>query len=155
MASLIFFEQKRHDGAIRTGIVRDDDLTLLGLFFEGPSDSEDDPLGAALVWYTEIRCRGDSLPIEPEEARAWFISRDKIFRLPLLDLATKVQVGWDSPFPITWKKFEGLDKGVDAEFVCSAINGLADPSISDLIKSFATDLEAKLKRLQPLETASL
>ena len=154
MRSLIFFEQKRHDGTIRTGIEADGDTTLLGLIIEGPSDREDDPLGSALLWYTEIRCRGENLPTEPEEARSWLISRADVFGPTLIKLAKQVKVGWDADFPISCKDFPTLDRGFEAEFVCSAIRKLSNPALSEVIERFASEFVSKLNRLEPLEISS-
>ncbi len=153
MVSLIFFEQKRHDGAIRTGIERNGNTALLGLFIEGPEDQEDDPLGGALEWYVEMRCEGDRLPTEPEVARAWFVKHAAIFRPHLLQIAETVEIGWDDPYPITWKHFDGMESDVAVEFVCSAIRRTSNQTVSQVIQTFARNFEGKLARLQPLETA--
>ena len=65
MPELTFFRQKRHDEGIRMGIELDGKSTLLVDFQPGLPELEYDPMGSALLWYVDIRCRGKDLPRDP------------------------------------------------------------------------------------------
>ena len=62
MPKLVFYRQKRYDGAIRTGLELDDD-PIAEHYEEG--SGERDP---ALLWFVDLRCKGPGIPGDPDDA---------------------------------------------------------------------------------------
>ena len=131
MHKLTFYHQKRRDGGLRTGVDLDDERVLER--FE-PGDLARD---SVLEWFVDIRCRGETLPSEPEEIREWFLSRSGPIQTALRQLADDCAAGIDKDWPL--KREIPSSDGVGMAIYCSAMRR---PSGRD-IASVITELEAK------------
>jgi hypothetical protein len=151
MTRLTFYKQRRRDGGVRSGIELDDETTLLWNFRDPEPGTEDDPLGSALDWYIDLRCQGESLPLHPEAARAWFLENAPAFREAALALAQEMSAGWNDFYPVRWGRFSRLPEGVTAELVCSAVRRVAERGLGRVIEEYAESLEQELRSLQARE----
>ncbi len=116
MASLIFYRQKRNDGAIRTGVELDGE-TIAERFEEG--GRERDP---ALLWFIDFRCEGQGIPDDPENATQWLLDHSKVIRDGIVRYAEQLKTGADPDFySLTWSEFQGLPENVSIVIACSAI----------------------------------
>jgi len=154
MHELTFYRQQRQDGGVRTGIELDNSETLLIDFQEGPADRQGDPLGAALTWYVDLRCRGEDLPTKPEPARLWFLSHREAFRDGLEELADRLAAGTDDSFPIRWEDFRNALGDAEAEIVCSATRRLGGRELADNLREVGSQLGEYLQVMAPLDRSS-
>src|SRR5438874_10628438 len=100
MHTLSFYRQARQDGGVRTAIEVDSETTFHQ--FE-PGSEESDP---ALLWYVDLRCEGEDLPSEPEDARKWLLANADLIKHGFRLLADKVAAGVDwSVYPVEWGDF--------------------------------------------------
>jgi hypothetical protein len=92
MPRLTLYRQARVDGRVRSGIEVDD-----GRVWESFSESkeEEDP---TLLWYIDVRCKGNRLPRDPQEARDWFLQMAQLVNGQLVAAADTLQVGIDADF---------------------------------------------------------
>lgn len=139
MHELTFFRQARHDGGMRMGIELDGESLLLNHFEPG---QEDDPLGSALLWFIDIRCRGGSMPRDAETARQWFLKHRDSLVEGLEEFAREVFAGTDDDAPLTMPKplppLEGEQAaGLTTEYVCSSIRRIKGPELSRAIQDVA------------------
>ncbi|MEO6811173.1 MAG: hypothetical protein ABI353_18855 [Isosphaeraceae bacterium] len=153
MPELTFYRQARHDGGIRTGIEGDGENTLLIEFLEGSPEHQDDPLGAALLWYVDLRCRGENLPIEPDDVKGWFLRQRNVFQEGLQRFADLISAGKDDSFPLRWSEFHGVPDGVQIELVCSAIRRITGHELANILREIGLNFEDYLLRLAPPEPA--
>ena len=149
MQELTFYRQARHDGGIRTGIELDGVTTLLSVFQEGRPEQRDDPLGSSLVWYVDLRCRGEDLPTEPEAARSWFLDRRESIVEGLSRLADLLAAGKDDSFPLRWSDFPAVPPGVQMEVVCSTIRRLTGHDLAEILREISTHIEEYLRQVAP------
>jgi hypothetical protein len=147
MTELAFYTQTRQDGGVRTGLELNRTITLLEDFDEGPPASRDDPLGSALIWYVDVRCRGDDLPTEPEAARHWMLAHVYSLREGLLLFADAIAAGADDSIPLSWTQFPSAPAGVQVEAVCSAIRRVSARELGTHIRTVADRLDECLRKL--------
>jgi hypothetical protein len=147
MHELTFFRQARYDGGVRMGIELDGEVALLIDFHEGPPEEQDNPLGSALLWYVDIRCRGEALPTEPESVRQWFLTHSSVFRAGLTEFAEQIMAGTDDDFPLRWTSFPGHPADVEIELVCSSIRRIRGREFADVILDLADRFEDYLRTL--------
>jgi hypothetical protein len=152
MRELSFYRQKRYDGGVRTGIELDGE-TILGIFDEGPPDEQDNPMGSALLWYVDVRCRGEDLPDGAEAARGWLIEHAEPILSGLHSLSENLAVGLDDGGPIVWRDFPQSAQGVTLEVVCSSIRRIGGLEISAVLKNIADHFVDIVQQLAPPEPA--
>jgi hypothetical protein len=150
MHELTFYRQTRHDRGVRTGLELDD-VTLLGYFEEGQPDLQDDPLGTALLWYVDIRCRADHLATEPEDARQWLLGNSAVIQEGLERFADVLSAGVDDSLPLRWNDFPTAPAGVQIEVVCSAIRRMTARGLGEILREIAVQFPTYLRQLSPLE----
>jgi hypothetical protein len=152
MRELSFYRQKRYDGGVRTGIELEGE-TILGIFDEGPPDEQDNPMGSALLWYVDVRCRGEDLPDGAEEARGWLIQHAETILSGLYSLSENLAAGLDDGGPIVWRDFPQSAQGVAVEVVCSSIRRIEGLEISAVLKEIADHFVDIVQQLAPPEPA--
>jgi hypothetical protein len=152
MRELSFYRQKRSDGGVRTGIELDGE-TILGIFDEGPPDEQDNPMGSALLWYVDVRCRGEDLPKGAEAARGWLLQHAESILSGLYSLSENLVAGLDDYGPIVWREFPGAPQGVTVEVVSSWIHGIRGLEISAVFKDIADHFVEIVQQLAPPEPA--
>jgi hypothetical protein len=114
LAKIIFYKQVREDGGVRTGI-EINDLT----YFEQYDHAEDE-YDPALTWYVDVRCEGDNLPTDPDEARKWLLDQAPVIQGGLQALAEKLHAGIDvDSEPLHWQVSDA-PPGSRIRIVCSA-----------------------------------
>jgi hypothetical protein len=146
MNKIIYYRQKRYDGAIRTGIVVNGDLVLESL--ENESD-EPDP---ALLWYVDVRCEGKRLPTNVEEVRSWLLKQSPIVRHALGEFAEELQAGMDVDVWPLQRKIAHPQRGVRMNLVCSVARRLEALKIADILRGLAEVWEESIRAAQqPLE----
>ena len=151
MHELTFYRQKRYDGGVRMGVELDGEHTLLAIFQEGPLEEQDNPLSSALLWYFDLRCHGDDLPTQPEQAREWLRSFEASIRDGLRRLVSAISLGVDDSSPIRWDDFEGLPEGVRVEAVLSSIRRVKNDELLRVVEEIADQFGAFLGQLSPAE----
>jgi hypothetical protein len=92
MSKIAFFRQQRVDGAIRSGIMIDDELVFHQL--ENENVAEPDPV---LLWFVNVGVEGDDLPDDPDEARQWLIDHSTAISDLLLKEGRSISAGIDHP----------------------------------------------------------
>ena len=139
MHKLTFYHQKRRDGGLRTGVDCDDER-VLERFEPGnlPSDS-------ALEWFVDIRCRGETLPPEPEQIREWFLSRSGPIQTALRQFADDCVAGIDKDWPLR-REIPSSD-GVGMAIYCSATRRLSGREIASVIAELAAKWPVLLREL--------
>jgi hypothetical protein len=152
MASLTFYRQGRIDGGIRTGI-EIDQSPVLGRFEEGPD--EFDPV---LTWWIVLDCRGDTLPIEAEEARRWLLDHAEPIRGLLAEQADALSAGIDFDFdpyrtPPLADKIPGED--VLIELTCSASRRIEGQNLGLIMKSIAENWTEIVRNLPAVEEITM
>ena len=149
MPELTFFYNARHDGGIRTGIELDGKSTLLVGFQAGPPEMEDDPMGSALLWYVDIRCRGRTLPRDPEGAREWFLRNLGHFQQGLEELAEEIKAGTDDDAPLRLMKpppgsADAQGEDLSIEYACSSIRRVKGRELADVVLDVSKHLRDHL-----------
>src|SRR5262249_45375163 len=97
MPKISFYQKKRRDGGIRTGIDIDRE-SVLGCFQSGPEES--DPV---LLWFVDLRCEGARLPTTPEEARQWLLDHSALIHQAFQKLIAEIRAGIDfNTWPLLW-----------------------------------------------------
>lgn len=151
MHELTFYRQGRYDGGIRSGIELDGKTTLLTDFQEGDTELHDDPLGSALLWYVDLRCRGADLPTEPEEARQWLVRHSAVIQDGLNRFADAAAAGADGSFPLQWRDFPQAPNGIDMEIVCSTVRRVTGHELGTILSETASHFQEYLSRLSEPE----
>jgi hypothetical protein len=134
------------------GIELDSESTLLVDFQPGSPELEQDPLGAALLWYVDIRCRGRDLPSDAEGARRWFLENLEILQQGLEELAEEVSAGTDDDAPILLTKpSRGSedDEGGDlvVQYACTSVRRVRGRELADVVLDLARHLRDYLNQL--------
>ena len=152
MPELTFFHNARHDGGIRMGIELDGETTLIDDFLPGPPEFENDPLGSALLWYVDIRCRGKNLPSDPQGARRWFLAHRAEFEDGLHEFAEEIGAGTDDDSTLRRTvpfggrlKVEGDD--LQVEYACGVIRRVKGPELADRLHDVARHFGEYLQRI--------
>jgi hypothetical protein len=133
MADITFYRQQRADGGIRTGIEVNESV----VFSEyQPGHHDDDP---ALLWYVDVRCKGQGLPIDGERARDWLASQRKIVARQLNKLADRIPSGIDpSEWPLQIEHaFIWRNRRVILTIACSAIRRLEARKLAGILREIA------------------
>jgi hypothetical protein len=145
MPTLTFYRQARVDGGVRTGIDVDDE-TVLHHF--QPETSESDP---ALLWYIDLRCKGERLPSEADDARAWFIDKREWFQRELRRIAEqRLEMGFDAELRPYHEELSDGPKGAEVVVYVSAVRRLTARDIASQLRDLADRWEQILHDLAPL-----
>jgi hypothetical protein len=148
MTEITFFRQKRFDGGVRTGI----DVmgeTLLQEFVPGNLDFD-----SALLWYIDLRCKGQNIPGDPELVRSWFIRRSEFFKRELIKIANEsLCVGFDADlFPYQNRLTDS--EGTEIRVVITAIRRITALDLAEELRCLATEWDTILSNLRSPATVS-
>lgn len=147
MPAITLYRQARFDGGVRTGIDIDGNSVLMD-YSEG--DSDDNP---ALLWYIDLRCEGETLPADPEEARKWLRRAAPAFKSALIAAADELRVGFDPEFHPFRRGIQLPQADAHAEIVVSAIRIIDGRKAAELLRAFAAECEEILAKVSPLVNA--
>ena len=143
-SNLIYYRQGRVDGGIHTGVDGYDVPLLESFENEAPYD-ESDPV---LVWYVEVRCKGQGLPTSVDGARSWLLKHQELIRSGLVALADELSVGLDvESYPYFWRKFSSQPEEAQLTLVCSAHRRSNGIELGRHVRAFADHFEEFLTRL--------
>jgi|SRR5579872_714685 len=131
VSKIIYYRQKRYDGAIRTGITVNGPLLLE--LFENESE-EPDP---ALLWYVDVRCEGKRLPTTVEEVRKWLLKQAPVVCHVLNELADEFQAGMDIDVWPLQRTIAHSPRGIRMTVVCSVARRLEALKIADSLREVA------------------
>ncbi len=145
MPTIAFYCQKRFDGGIRTGIGIDD-KTLLHHF-----DAGDEARDPALLWFVDVRCTADRLPIDADRARQWLSDHAEPIGEALCLAAERLALGSDGDQPV--RQTISLARGVKGEIVASAVRRLGPGEFAAALREVALTWRDLLNRLEPLVAA--
>ncbi len=151
MARLVFYRQKRYDGATRTGVELDGQT--VSERYEGGS-GERDP---ALLWYVDLRCEGPGIPDEPDDAGRWLVGQSEIIRDGFSRYSERLRAGADPDiFSLTWSDFGTVPEGVGMTIACSAIRRVDARQMASNLTDIGTNWEAIIRSLDiPQEVEDL
>ena len=144
MKVITFFQQKRVDGGLRTGIAVDGE-TLFHSFEHAAA--EPDP---ALLWYVDIFCRSSSLPKNPDEAKGWLLRHASVIADGLRQVADEIRAGIDADGWPFRRAVANAPKGVKIEIIASSARSLEARAITTVLRGLAARLERLLKNIEPL-----
>jgi len=145
MTKLTFYHQVRLDGGRRTGISIDDDNESLQ-YFQAGSD-EMDP---RLLWYVDVRCRGETLPNDPRKAFAWFSENEDWLLRVMRQTASDVEAGMDAGVWPYLRELTDVPEGVQCSVLVHAGRRLAGREIAAHLLALAGDVRSLLEQLAPL-----
>ncbi|HUT10884.1 MAG TPA: hypothetical protein VMY42_10330 [Thermoguttaceae bacterium] len=144
MPRITFFRQARVDGGIRTGINVDGDT--VEHFESGP-----DELDPVLAWFVDLRCDGDDLPLNAEEARQWFLEHRTIITDGFLGLSKKLTLGMDPDIqPVQWE-ISDSPSGVRMKTVCCSARTAPARKMGMIAQEMAEHWEEYLGQLYAAE----
>lgn len=148
MPKFTFFRQARNDGGIRTGIDLEG-TTCWERFDQG--HGEDDP---ALLWFVDLRGKGDQVPPDCDALRSWLLDNAAIIREGFGKFADEFQIGFDHDFwPGQWA-VPNAPPGVDLKIVVSAIRRLDARELSRVLSELAENWDELVESLQPVVPAT-
>ena len=148
MSELTFYRQKRQDHGVRTGILLNG-VTIYGMFEEGSSDFVNDPLGSGIVWFVDVRCKGDRIPDDPEDARRWLMDAEPQISRALAELSERLPLGQDpSDWPFRWI-VTGSPEGTTIEIVWSCTRSTVAREISEAFEEIRSHWIRRLEQLTP------
>lgn len=151
MPKLIFYRQKRYDGAVRTGVELGGE-TIAETFEE--EGGEPDP---ALLWYIDLRCEGPGIPDDPDTAWRWLLDISGVIRDGFARYSERLRAGADvDVYSLTWSDFTGVPDGVTMSIACSAIRRVDARGMSTCLKDVGENWEAIMRSLDtPQEVEGL
>ena len=144
MKTIDFYRQARVDGGERTGVEVNGETVLEQ--FE-PGDKEED---AALLWFVDVRCAGDSLPGEAEAVREWLLEKGSIIQTRLREIANELPAGIDFSEPIS-RDVPDVGRGVSIKIFCSAIRRLHARDMAKALSEASAQLAELLQKLEVME----
>lgn len=143
MAEFSFFRQLREDGGIRTGIELNGEYCWESLH-EGTGD---DP---ALVWYVDVRGRGDRVPCDEGAIVGWLMDQSQPVRDALYQLAARLAAGYDfSIWPVRWPIASSIPD-VSLEVVVSTIRRMDALNVAGVLRELADSWMSVLESLEPV-----
>jgi hypothetical protein len=114
MPEIAFFQQRRRDGGMRSGI--EINGKVVRQTFE-PGEEASDPF---LLWYVDVRCKGAKLPTDLDGAFRFFRKHREMIQGALAELAERLEAGMDFElYPLQWP-IPKPPKGVRMTLVCGA-----------------------------------
>lgn len=145
MSAITLFRQARADGGVRTGIGIEGDTVLE--HYQAETD-EHDP---ALLWYLDIRCRGERLPVGPEDARRWLMDHAAYFASRLRSVAQEhLDVGFDAELRPFIQRLDDAPDDAEVEIVASAVRRLEAREIAGQLTQLADEFEPTVRQLSRL-----
>ncbi len=141
MAKLTFYRQVRQDDASRTGLAIDNVLRMMDFT---PGSPEPDP---ALSWYLDVRCEGNGVPNEPEQARAWMLRHAPLFQQGLHCFADELKTGIDTDIYPVQRVMPSPPPDATVKLVCSAMRRMKALDIAEQIERMGADWNALLNKL--------
>ena len=148
MSKVTFYVQKRTDNGKRIGLLVDGE-TLFQRFEAGKGDW--DP---GLAWFVDLRCEGETIPAQADEARDWLLSRADLFAKELTLFANDLTTGIDPDvWPVQRRIASGLP-GLRMEIVSSAMRRIEPEELAQAMRGIASGLKQEIAELPPLEKAS-
>jgi hypothetical protein len=145
MKKLTFYQQKRCDGGVRTGVEVEDE-TMLERFEPGspPEDSR-------LLWWIDVRCSQRTWPTNPEDVRAWLLGNADRIANGLNTLAAELRAGIDADWPSKYV-VSGHDR-VKMEILCSAMHRVDGRQIATALTELAKRWRNMMAELPSWEPA--
>lgn len=144
MPQLRFYHQQRIDGGTRAGLGIDNQPVLHRFH---PGGEESDP---ALAWFIDVTVEGRGLPVDPDEARGWFMANARPIAAALRDAAKRLEVGLDDtaawPYQI---RIDNLPRGIRGELRISAVRSLAEGELASQLDRLADEWDEVLQDLSP------
>lgn len=146
---LVWYRQKRFDGAIRTA-VDVDDVHLLHQFEN--TSSEPDP---ALLWFVDLRCEGLGLPTTADEARNWLLKlrHSDVIRRGFQNVAEELRAGIDMDTWPVQRNVAGFPGRIKAAIAFSAVRRLDCVSIAEVLLDIAAHWDERMRSLPAVELA--
>ena len=142
MTKLTFFQQKRRDEAVRTGVEVDEELVLQRFTPGNPENN------SALVWYVDVRCVSEaSLPADSSAAREFFQDIAEPVRRTLLSTADELRAGLDAEIWPLRKQIDGLPPGIKGELATSAMRLVAGRELAEVLQTLARNWPDNLREL--------
>jgi hypothetical protein len=114
MSDLLFYQQARRDGGVRTGIEVDGDL-ILHRFDEGKS-----PNDPGLLWFIDVSLNGPQVPADAEAARDWLLAQKQPVVQALSEFAATFDTGVDIDALPIQTEFSTVIAGAKLQLSCSA-----------------------------------
>jgi hypothetical protein len=149
MHSLSFYRQMRQDCGVRTAIELDGDV-VFHRFEAGTPD-----IDPALLWYVDLRCEGNDLPSDPEQARVWLLENTGPIKEGFRRLAEKLRAGVDiSIYPIEWSEFPSSPEGVHMSIVCSTVGRLPSLDLPRILVDIEQHWEDRVRSLPAVQLAT-
>jgi hypothetical protein len=146
--SLTYYQHKRRDGGVRTG-VEIDGVTALHRLQKGKREA--DPV---LRWFVDVRCRGPKLPRDPEAARDWLLAHADTVHHALNQLAGELQGGMEPDIlPLHWA-VPNPPAGIKMVIVCSVTKRLDAVEASRILRNVDRNWERSLRGLKLYEPAA-
>lgn len=139
-----FYRQGRRDGGVRTG-ADVDGAAVLGIFNPGPTDAD-----GSLDWFIDIEWRGDGLPREATELRAFLTDEGPAVRAACLRLGDRLATGIDSESAPFREEFDVGVQGASGAVFCSAIRRLSGRDIQGRLRSLADRWDSAIGQLEDL-----
>jgi hypothetical protein len=147
MHKLIWYRQKRFDGAIRTAVDVDDVLLLHRLENDC---NEPDP---ALLWYVDLRCEGQRLPTKAAAARRWLLENSEIIRQGFRGVAEELRAGMDvDAWPVI-RKIRAFPDGIKAEIAFAAARRVDGVGMAEVLIEVADQWDERVRSLQVVKAA--
>lgn len=143
MTTLLFYRQARRDGGIRTG-VEFRETPIAEVFEEGTGDF--DPV---LRWYLDLRCDGDGVPSDPEQAIDWLASLGSVVRTGAFAFAQELLAGLDHDiYTFSYNRFEGVPQGVSLSLNAKVNCRSAGQELASVLVLLARNWEETLLSLK-------
>jgi hypothetical protein len=150
MPKLVFYRQKRADGGLRTGVELDDN-PIAETFEEGVSES--DP---ALLWYVDLRCEGEGIPTDADDAADWLIDNGETIQRGFARYADELRAGMDPDiYSLIWAGFNPMPQDVHMEIACSAIRRIDARHMAELVAEIGLRWYDILHELDILEAEDI
>ena len=142
MHRLVFFRQKRYDGAVRTGVELDDEL-IAHRFSGGHADP--DP---ALLWYVDLRCEGEGIPDGSDEAAHWLLEQAAVIQDGFCRFSEHIRAGLDPDiYSLNWTDFPDAPERVSLQIACSAVRRVDGRAMAAILSEIADNWLSIIREL--------